>query len=133
MCICFKQALVQANQPCSLLFLSIAVLPSCLAGSEVLISVVVRLSRCPYPATDNILHVVAEEWKLPDPANNHCSSLCAPVQCLMLQKHIDPSVLDPKVIMPEEIPNNTRRHVFEIVLLQYCGGHSRMKQREQTF
>ena len=50
---------------------------------------------------------------LPDPAKNHCSSLCAPVQFLVMQKHIVPSVLDLEVIMPEEIPDNIQRRVFE--------------------
>lgn len=50
---------------------------------------------------------------LPDPANNHRSSLCALLQRLVLKKHIVPSVLDAEVIVPEEIPHNIWRCVFE--------------------
>ena len=60
----------------------------------------------------NIARDITQIPHLPDPANNHCSSLCAPV-VQSRAADIVPSVLDPEVIIPEEIPNNIQRRVFE--------------------
>ena len=55
----------------------------------------------------------AETAHLPNPANNHRSSLRALLQHVVLQQHVVPSVLRPELIVPEEIPNNVRGRVFK--------------------
>jgi hypothetical protein len=69
-----------------------------------------------YIQFDNILSTKrsqAEAAHLPDPSNNHGSSLLALLQHLMLKKHVIPSVLHPELIVPEEIPDNIRRCVLK--------------------
>ena len=50
---------------------------------------------------------------LPDPPDNHGSSLGALLQCLMLKKHVVPAVLNPEFIIPEEIPHNLWRRILK--------------------
>jgi hypothetical protein len=43
---------------------------------------------------------------LPDPPDNHGSSLGTLFQCLVLKKHVVPAVLHPELVVPEEISHN---------------------------
>jgi hypothetical protein len=58
---------------------------------------------------------------LPDPPENHCSSLGALLQGLVLKKHVIPAVLDLELIIPEEI-SHAGDASSKIVPLRYCGG-----------
>ena len=42
----------------------------------------------------------------PDPPDNQGSSLGALLQCLVLKKHVIPAVLNPELIVPEEISHD---------------------------
>lgn len=50
---------------------------------------------------------------LPDPPENHRSSLCALLQRIVLKKHVVPSVLNPELVIPEEIPDNFWRCILK--------------------
>lgn len=99
------------------------------------------LSRCPDSAANDVLPVAAEEWELqsrinqykqtyivsaisaeksckettylPDPPDDHCPGLGVLLQRLMLKKHVVPGVLNPELIIPEEIPDDLWRRVFK--------------------
>jgi hypothetical protein len=43
---------------------------------------------------------------LPDPPDNQGSILGAFLQCLVLKKHVIPAVLNPELIVPEEISDD---------------------------
>lgn len=49
---------------------------------------------------------------LANPLNYHRPCCRALLQCGMLEEHIIPAILDPELIVPEEVPHDFGRHIL---------------------